>query len=363
MAYRKKAPMTPRTRICLIFGGRSAEHEVSLASATAVHRNLDPGRYDILCLLIGKDGLWRRVQAPGSPAEGAPASAAGSFLPWGPAAPDATLAADVYFPVLHGPNGEDGTIQGLLEMADVPYVGCGVTASALSMDKALSKSVFRDRGLPQVGFRVLLEQEWLRDRTAALRGLGETLPFPMFVKPSNLGSSVGITKAKDEATLEAALDLAFRYDRKVVVEEGVRCREIECSVLGNDEPRASLPGEVIPAGEFYDYRDKYIDGKTGFAIPADLPSQLVERVRREAVEAFKAVDGAGMARVDFLYAGDIDKLFLNEINTIPGFTEISMYPKLWAVSGLPFPGLLDELVRLALERHAQKRRLTERDVR
>ena len=355
--------MTSRTRICLIFGGRSAEHEVSLASAAAVHKNLDPGKYDILCLLVGKDGAWRMVAGPGAPPDGTGAGPAGSFLPWGTEDRASGLGADVYFPVLHGPNGEDGTIQGLLEMADVPYIGCGVTASALAMDKALSKSVFRDRGLDQVRFRILLERDWLAGRAAAVRGLEEALPFPMFVKPSNLGSSVGISKAKDAAGLEAALDLAFRYDRKVVVEEGVRCREIECSVLGNDEPRASLPGEVIPAREFYDYRDKYLEGNTGFVIPAVLPEALVARVRRDAVEAYKAVDGAGMARVDFLYAEDSDTLYLNEINTIPGFTEISMYPKLWAVSGLPFPRLLDELVRLALERHAQKRRLTERDAR
>jgi D-alanine-D-alanine ligase len=353
--------MTKKTRIGLIFGGRSAEHEVSLSSAASVHKNLDPQKYSVLCLLIDKDGLWRAVASPAEPGKASAAGGAGSFLPWGRGAAAGFLEADVYFPILHGPNGEDGTIQGLLEMADVPYIGCGVMASAVGMDKALSKSVFRDVGLKQVRFRVVLEQDWTRDRMAAVRELGGALPFPMFVKPSNLGSSVGISKAKDAADLAAALELAFLYDRKVVVEEGVRCRELECSVLGNDDPRASLPGEVIPAKEFYDYADKYVDGRTAFAIPAVLAPALVARVREAAVAAFKAVDGAGMARVDFLYEEATDTLYLNEINTIPGFTEISMYPKLWAVSGLPFPGLLDELVRLAFERHARKRRLTDRE--
>ncbi len=353
--------MTKKTRIGLIFGGRSAEHEVSLSSAAAVYKNLDPEKYSLLCLLIDKDGLWRAVASPAEPGKAIASGGAGSFLPWGRGAAAGVLEADVYFPILHGPNGEDGTIQGLLEMADVPYIGCGVMASAVGMDKALSKSVFRDVGLKQVRFRVVLEPDWTRDRMATVRELGEALPYPMFVKPSNLGSSVGISKAKDAAGLAAALELAFLYDRKVVVEEGVRCRELECSVLGNDNPKASLPGEVIPAKEFYDYADKYVDGRTAFAIPAVLSPPLVARVREAAVAAFKAVDGTGMARVDFLYEEARDTLYLNEINTIPGFTEISMYPKLWAVSGLPFPGLLDELVGLALERHARKRRLTDRE--
>lgn len=353
--------MTKKTRIGLIFGGRSAEHEVSLSSAAAVHKNLDPEKYSVLCLLIDKDGLWRAVASPAEPGKTIASGGAGSFLPWGRGPAAGVLEADVYFPILHGPNGEDGTIQGLLEMADAPYIGCGVMASAVGMDKALSKSVFRDMGLKQVRFRVVLEQDWTRDRMAAVRELGEALPYPMFVKPSNLGSSVGISKAKDAAGLAAALELAFLYDRKVVVEEGVRCRELECSVLGNDDLRASLPGEVIPGKEFYDYADKYVNGKTAFAIPAVLPLALVTRIQEAAVAAFKAIDGAGMGRVDFLYEQATDTLYLNEINTIPGFTEISMYPKLWAVSGLPFPSLLDELVRLALERHARKRRLTDRE--
>jgi D-alanine-D-alanine ligase len=352
--------MTRKTRIGLIFGGRSAEHEVSLSSAASVYKNLDPGKYTVLCILIDKDGIWRAVASPSEPGKPA-AGGTGSFLPWGRAESDGSLEADVYFPVLHGPNGEDGTIQGLLEMADLPYVGCGVAASALCMDKALSKSVFRDCGMAQVRFRVVLEPDWARDRSAVVKEIGGALPYPMFVKPCNLGSSVGISKAKDAAGLAAALDVAFRYDRKVVVEEGIRCREFECSVLGNDEPQASLPGEVIPGREFYDYRDKYLEKNTGFVIPAALPQVLVERIREAAIGAYKAVDGAGMARVDFLYEEATATLYINEINTIPGFTEISMYPKLWDVSGLPFPRLLDELIGLALERHARKRRLTDRE--
>jgi D-alanine-D-alanine ligase len=352
--------MTQKARIGLIFGGRSAEHEVSLASAASVYRNLDPEKYTVLSILIGKDGVWKAAASPIEPGKPV-AGGTGSFLPWSQGGSDGSLEADVYFPVLHGPNGEDGTIQGLLEMADVPYVGCGVAASAICMDKALSKYVFRDCGLAQVPFCVVLEPDWARGRAAVLDGIAGALPYPMFVKPCNLGSSVGISKAKEAAGLEAALDLAFRYDRKVVVEAGIRCREFECSVLGNDEPKASLPGEVIPGREFYDYRDKYLEKNTGFVIPAALPQVLVDRIREAAVAAYKAVDGAGMARVDFLYEEATGTLYINEINTIPGFTEISMYPKLWDVSGLPFPLLLDELIGLALERHAGKRRLTDRE--
>jgi D-alanine-D-alanine ligase len=355
--------MTQKTRIGLIFGGRSAEYEVSLSSAASIYKNLDPAKHSALCLLIDKEGRWRAVASPLAPADELARGEGSSFLPWGGAGRGGVLQADVYFPILHGPNGEDGTIQGLLEMADVPYVGCGVAASALGMDKALSKSVFKDRGLTQVRFKVLHEQDWARDRKAAARDLAEALPYPMFVKPSNLGSSVGITKVKDPHGLEAALEQAFRYDRKVVVEEGIRCREFECSILGNDDPKASLPGEVIPAREFYDYADKYVDGRTAFVIPAALPAALIERIRVTSVAAFKAVDGAGMARVDFLYEEATGTLYLNEINTIPGFTEISMYPKLWEASGLPFPRLLEELIGLAVERHARKRRLTDREAR
>jgi len=348
--------MSKKTKVGLIFGGRSAEHEVSLVSAAAICRNLDPNKYEVTSIYIGKEGTWRIVESPLLPDRDQAGGRTRSFLPWGNPGLDLAPALDIYFPVLHGPYGEDGTIQGLLEMADVPYVGAGVLASAVGMDKASSKALFENKGLPVVPYRVLFEPEWKRERKSLVEGIRKELPFPVFVKPSNLGSSVGISKVKSPGDLEAALELAFGYDRKVIVEEGVQGREFECSVLGNDRPAASLPGEVIPYREFYDYRDKYVDGKTGFVIPAKLSAAMISKIQRLAVSAFKAIDGAGMARVDFFYAEGPGKLFLNEINTIPGFTEISMYPRLWEASGLPFPALMDRLVELGFERHERKKR-------
>jgi D-alanine-D-alanine ligase len=348
--------MSKKTKVGLIFGGRSAEHEVSLVSAAAVYRNLDPNTYEVMSIYIRKEGMWGIVESPLLPGRELAAGRTCSFLPWGNFGPDRALAPDIYFPVLHGPYGEDGTIQGLLEMADVPYVGSGVLASAVGMDKASSKALFESKGLPVVPYRVLFEPDWARERISLVEGILRDLPFPVFVKPSNLGSSVGISKVKSPRDLEAAIELAFGYDRKVIVEEGVQGHEFECSVLGNDRPAASLPGEVIPYREFYDYRDKYIDGKTGFVIPADLPGVLISEIQRLAVSAFKAIDGAGMARVDFLYTESPGKLYLNEINTIPGFTEISMYPRLWEASGLSFPALVDSLIKLGFERHERKKR-------
>ena len=348
--------MSKKTKVGLIFGGRSAEHEVSLVSAAAVYRNLDPNTYKVISIYIRKEGTWEIVESPLLLDREPTRDRARSFLPWGNPGLDQTPAPDIYFPVLHGPYGEDGTIQGLLEMADVPYVGAGVLASAVGMDKALSKALFEMRGLPVVPYRVLLDPDWARERKSLVDGILKELPFPVFVKPSNLGSSVGISKVKSLGDLEAAIELAFSYDRKVIVEEGVQGREFECSVLGNDRPAASLPGEVIPYREFYDYRDKYVDGKTGFVIPAKLSAALISEIQRLAVSAFSAIDGAGMARVDFFYAEGPGKLYVNEINTIPGFTEISMYPRLWEASGLPFPVLMDRLVELGFERHERKKR-------
>ena len=348
--------MSKKTKVGLIFGGRSAEHEVSLVSAAVVYKNLDPNKYEVTSIYIRKEGTWEIVESPLLLDREQARGRARSFLPWGNPGLDQAPAPDIYFPVLHGPYGEDGTIQGLLEMADVPYVGAGVLASAVGMDKALSKALFEMRGLPVVPYQVLFEPEWKQERKSLVEGILKELPFPVFVKPSNLGSSVGISKVKSPGDLEAALELAFGYDRKVIVEQGVEGREFECSVLGNDRPAASLPGEVIPYREFYDYRDKYVDGKTGFVIPADLPSVLISEIQRLAVSAFKTIDGAGMARVDFFYAEGPGKLYLNEVNTIPGFTEISMYPRLWEASGLPFPALLDRLVELGFERHERKKR-------
>jgi D-alanine-D-alanine ligase len=353
-----------KVKIALLFGGRSAEHEVSLSSAAAVYRNIDKSKFQVFSIFIERGGRWRRVASPLLPPERLAGGPKFSFLPWGrlPSLP-ARVRADIYFPVLHGPYGEDGTIQGILEMADVPYVGAGVLASAVGMDKAVMKVLFADRGLPVVRFQTYRQEDWKKQRKAILGRIGRAFALPFFVKPANLGSSVGISKVKTRGETERALLRAFRYDSKVLIEEAIKGREVECSVIGNDNPRASLPGEVIPHREFYDYRDKYIDGKTGFCIPADLPRPVIREVQRLAVEAFRAVDCSGMARLDFFLEEGTGKLFINEINTIPGFTEISMYPKLWGVSGLPFGRLLEELIRLGLERHRRKKRCSERTAR
>ena len=353
--------MSKNIAVTLIFGGRSAEHEISLISACAIHANLDRGKFDVRSVYITRGGLWKTVAAPSTDIAALERGPAFSFLPWDAAPPVAGPPADIYFPVLHGPFGEDGTIQGLLEMAGVPYVGAGVTGSALGMDKALSKSVLRDHGLPVVPFEAVREIEWAKGPAAILRRVRRTLPLPLFVKPSNLGSSVGISKIATYAALPAALDVAFRYDATALVEKGITGRELELSVLGNEEPEASLPGEVIPYREFYDYNDKYIDGKTRFVIPAALRPRTVARIRALGVAAFKALAASGMARVDFFLEKGPNRLYVNEINTIPGFTEISMYPKLWAASGLPFPRLLERLIALGFERHRGRKACVERE--
>ena len=363
---------------------------MSLASAAAVFANLDRNRYEPIPIRIAKDGRWaladhpptamsagevieqarleaarpvrsgREVHLVARPSEETILSidrAAAHGEEFGQAMVTG-LNLDVIFPVLHGPYGEDGTIQGLLELANVPYVGAGVLASAVGMDKAMMKVVFAAAGLPVCAYRVVLRHDWERHRTATLAGLQTALGYPMFVKPANLGSSVGISKAKDAAGLDEAIDLAGSFDRKIVVEAAVPdAREIECAVLGNDEPEASVPGEVIPSREFYDYEAKYIDSASETVIPADLPPAVAEEVRRLALAAFKAIDGAGMARVDFLLSRPSGAIFVNEVNTIPGFTTISMYSKLWAASGVAYPALLDRLIALAQERHLEKQQL------
>ena len=268
------------------------------------------------------------------------------------------LSLDVIFPILHGPYGEDGTIQGLLELANIPYVGAGVLASAVGMDKAVMKVLFAARALPVCPYRVALRHEWERNSDGILADLERSLDYPMFVKPANLGSSVGISKAKDAPSLRDAMGLAGSFDRKIVVEAAVPdAREIECAVLGNDLPQASVAGEVVSSREFYDYEAKYIDQGSRSTIPADLPAHMAEQVRRLSIEAFKAIDGAGMSRVDFLLSRATGELYVNEVNTIPGFTTISMYAKLWAASGVTYPALLDRLVALAIERHSEKQQL------
>jgi D-alanine-D-alanine ligase len=379
-----------RLRVGVLYGGRSGEHEVSLASAASVFANLDRARYEGVAIRIEKDGRWTLADKPpstmiaGDVIEQARLEAArpvregrevhfvarpsdetilsidrapgrGSDVP---AAMVTGLSLDVIFPVLHGPYGEDGTIQGLLELANIPYVGAGVLASAVGMDKAIMKVVFAARNLPVCPYVVVLRHDWERRSRAILQELQEALGFPMFVKPANLGSSVGISKAKDVASLSDAMALAGSFDRKIVVEAAVPdAREIECAVLGNDDPEASVAGEVVPSREFYDYEAKYIDAGSQVIIPADLPPATSDEIRRLSIEAFKAIDGAGMARVDFLLARGNGRLSLNEVNTIPGFTTISMYAKLWAASGVPYPALIDRLIELAIERHADKQQL------
>jgi D-alanine-D-alanine ligase len=354
--------MNKKTVVALLFGGRSAEHEVSIASARAVFKNLDPAKFDVASIFINREGRWRRVASPQLPASELAEGMFHDFLPWSGAAAEA-VRADIYFPVLHGTYGEDGTIQGLFDLADVPYVGAGVLGSAAGMDKAVMKELFRSRGLPIVPHRVILEADWSRRKEAIRRTLRRRFRPPLFVKPANLGSSVGVTKVKAWDGLVPAVTAAFRFDRKVIVEQGVAGRELECSVLGNDEPEASLPGEVIPHREFYDYADKYLEGKTSFGIPARLPATLVRRVRRLAVEAFLACECAGLARIDFFLETKTGRVYVNEINSIPGFTEISMYPKLWAASGLAFGPLVERLIELGFERHRARRRSVDRDPR
>jgi D-alanine-D-alanine ligase len=368
-----REPHPRRIRVGVIFGGRSGEHEVSLASAASVLSAIDPARYEVVPMGIAKDGQW---VVGGDPLR-ALAEAAGVpiALPPAPAAPDrrasqalarvptagglpAGVAArlDVVFPVLHGPYGEDGTLQGLLELADVPYVGAGVLASAVGMDKATMKAVFRAHGLPVVAHVVLRDHEWAATPGAWRRRVADELGYPCFVKPANLGSSVGISKVTAARALDAAVDAAFTHDRKILVERGIAGREIEVSVLGNDAPEASVPGEILPGREWYDYEAKYTDGVAKLLIPAPLSSGLAAEFRRLAVAAFHAIDAAGLARVDFFLDTD-EQIWVNEINTIPGFTRFSAYPRLWEASGLAYPALVDRLIALALERHARKRRL------
>jgi D-alanine-D-alanine ligase len=346
--------MPGQTKVTLVFGGRSAEHEVSIISAASIYKNLDRTKYDTTCIYINKQGLWKIVDSPNVPKPDLDKGPFFSFLPWGNDNISPQIDTDIYFPVLHGPYGEDGTIQGLFEMGGVPYVGATVLASAAGMDKAIAKSLFQNSGLPVVEHIVFTEAEWNENHSDILTRIHQKLPIPYFVKPANLGSSVGISKVSDPKGAESAIRSAFQFDRKVLAEQGIQGREIECSVLGHENPQASLPGEVIPHREFYDYRDKYIDGKTSFNIPADLSQEIVEAIQAIALEAFRAIDCSGMARVDFFLEQGTEKIFLNEINTIPGFTEISMYPKLWEVSDLAYPDLLDKLIHLGLEKHKNK---------
>lgn len=345
----------------MIFGGRSGEHEVSIASAASIFKHLDPNRYEPVPIRIEKDGRWMLPGAIPTALSAADVLAqppTGALEPVEPTAAVAGGRVDVVFPVLHGPYGEDGTVQGLLELADVPYVGCGVLASATGMDKAVMKTLFAARGLPVGPYLTARRREWDADADAVAARVEQELRYPVFVKPANLGSSVGISKARSRPELDAAMRLALDFDRKVVIEAAVPdAREIECAVLGNDEPEASVPGEVIPGREFYDYQAKYIDASSTTIIPAPLTEGQTATIRRLALEAFRAIDGSGLARVDFLMARATGEIVVNEVNTLPGFTTISMYPQMWEASGLAYPALIDRLIALALERHADKQRI------
>ena len=369
--------MAKKLRVGVIFGGRSGEHEVSIRSAQAIVESIDKRKFEVVPIAITEGGKWL---APSQSAQLLPAAIHELVSANGPAKGDVALVGDpshkglisldsdseslvaekldVVFPALHGTYGEDGTLQGLLEMADVPYVGCGVLASACGMDKVAMKSLFVQSGLPICKYIWFLRSQWRSDPAKVLRKVTSELGLPCFVKPANLGSSVGVSRAKDRKSLSDAIDLAAQYDRKIIVEEEVVAREIECAVLGNDEPQASLPGEYVvldEAARFLDYTEKYTStGRVSFVVPAPVSKAITTKIQRMAIRAFQSIDGAGLARVDFFLTRDGNELVINELNTMPGLTEVSGYPKMWAASGLPFPRLLETLIDLAFERHREK---------
>lgn len=355
-----------KARVVVLFGGQSDEHDVSLRSAQTVIDALDRDRYDVIPVGITREGRWL---ASGDPMARLTAVSPMFGLPDGPQEPppvaeetplatipvEVTGAADVVFPVLHGPMGEDGTVQGLLELAGIPYVGAGVLGSALAMDKALTKTVLAQAGLPQLEWRLVPRRRWDAEPAVVSAWLEDEIGFPCFTKPANMGSSVGISKVHDAAELPAAMDLAAHFDRRVIVERGVDGRELEVAILGNDNPIASVAGEIVPSNEFYDYNAKYIDDGSRLIVPAELDGEELAYLQELAIQAFRALDLAGMARVDFFRERTTDRLFINEINTLPGFTSISMYPMLWEATGIPLPELVDRLIALALERAAERR--------
>jgi D-alanine-D-alanine ligase len=391
--------VTKKLRVGILFGGRSGEHEVSLLSAASVLKAIDANKFEVVPIGITKEGRWltsaqaenllagkhvdegRHLRA-GDPevTPGAAVLAQGEAVVVPPEpmhreqgmvpfqtstltrrVADRAINVDVIFPVLHGTFGEDGTIQGLLELADIPYVGAGVLGSAAGMDKDIMKALFRNAGLPIVKHVTILRGRWEDDPKKVEKLIEKSLKYPVFVKPANLGSSVGISKARNRKELGPAIYEAAKFDRKIIIEEGVggkknKAREIECSVLGNDRPQASTPGEIVPGKEFYDYTAKYLDEGSQLIIPAKLTKSETKKVQELAVKAFQAVDCSGLARVDFLMDPKSRKLYVNEINTMPGFTAISMYPKLWAASGLSYPELVERLIQLGLERHAEKKK-------
>jgi len=365
-----------KLRVGVIFGGRSGEHEISIRSARAIIESLDRKKFDIVPIGITKEGKWlpptqsaQLLPAAVQPLLASSATTGDVALLGDPShrglisldgnsQPRVAEKLDVVFPALHGTYGEDGTLQGLLEMADVPYVGCGVLASSCGMDKVTMKSLFVEAGLPICKHVWFLRSQWRNDPDKVLRKVIRELGLPCFVKPANLGSSVGVSRARDRKSLSDAIELAAQYDRKIIVEEEVVAREIECAVLGNDEPRASLPGEYVifdEAARFLDYTEKYSStGNVSFVVPAPLTKAITTRIQKMAIRAFQSVDGTGLARVDFFLPRDGGDLIVNELNTMPGLTEVSGYPKMWDASGLPFPRLLETLIELAFERHRDK---------
>lgn len=353
--------MSEKLNVAVVFGGKSGEHEVSLMSATNVIKAMDKGKYNIHMIGITKQGRWMAFNGDvdkiidGSwekEAYGLDREETISLLFSSLFKGEAKSRIDVVFPVLHGPNGEDGTIQGLFEMLDIPYVGCGVMSSALGMDKEFSKQLFKDVGLDVGEYTVLLKTDIEKDMASAVSLTEKKFTYPVFIKPVNMGSSVGITKAHNREELIKGLKDACKYDRKIMIEENINCREFECAVLGNNNPVASGVGEIIPSNEFYDYEAKYFDdGKSVLVIPAELTVSKTEEIREAAVKAYKSLDCCGMSRVDFFMDKETGKIYLNEINTIPGFTKISMYPKLWDAAGVSYSKLIDRLIELAVERH------------
>ncbi|RAV12667.1 D-alanine--D-alanine ligase [Paenibacillus contaminans] len=366
--------MTKKIRVGLVYGGKSGEHDVSLQTALAVIKAFDHAKYEIHPFYITKQGEWRQgpaLTAPaaskeeltfaslpdggGQPGKASPLAIAPIFGSAGANDKSEGRPLDVVFPLLHGTYGEDGTIQGLLEMADIPYVGAGVLASAVGMDKVMMKKLFAQEGLPQCLFRHFTKAQWEKNQSFYLMEIETVLGYPCFVKPANLGSSVGISKARNQEELLKAVAEAFQFDRKVIVEELIDAREVEVSVLGNDRPQASVPGEIVSSNEFYDYKAKYVDGKSAMIIPAEIPDETKERLQSLAIRAFEAIDGSGLSRVDFFLDKTDGSVYINEINTMPGFTPFSMYPMLWAESGKPYGELLNDLIELALERHEAKK--------
>lgn len=360
--------MSKKLRVAVIYGGKSGEHEVSLISAASVMKALDLEKYEILPIGITKEGDWKvGTQAFPTLEANLGSEKITELQSQLPAVKEITQGkqlpaltheiVDVVFPVLHGTYGEDGTIQGMFEMANVPYVGAGVLASAVAMDKVMAKMVFTSAGLSQGKYVYYLRSHFYQKKETILDEIETKLGYPCFVKPANLGSSVGISKANDRAELEKAMELAYRFDRKVVIEEFIPAREIEVAVLGNDDPQASLPGEIISSNDFYDYKAKYVDGKSVMQIPADLTEEQTKLIRELAVKAYQALDCTGLSRVDFFLRKDNGEILINEINTLPGFTPFSMYPVMWQETGIPYPELVDRLIQLALERYDEKQSL------